>query len=309
MEELNDITLRFSPDSLRLLNFCLAIIMFSVALHLKVDNLKYILKNPVSVVIGAVSQLLLLPLISVGLILLLKPSAPIAMGMLLVSSCPGGNVSNFFSLIGKGNIALSIALTTISSLVSAFSTPLLFVFWAKQLLNKDDIVDFHLPFLPALTIILLVILLPAVLGILFNHKFPATAEKLKKPMQNASFAVLIAFILFALKANFDHFLNFVGVVFFIVMAHNLLAFISGVGLASLFRRPVADRITIGLETSIQNTALGLVITFNFFDGNGPMAMILAWWGVWHLITGYVFATLAKKWVNRSETALTIKTTK
>jgi len=165
VEELNDITLRFSPDSLRLLNFCLAIIMFSVALHLKVDNLKYILKNPVSVIIGAVSQLLILPLISVGLILLLKPSAPIAMGMLLVSACPGGNVSNFFSLIGKGNIALSIALTTISSLVSAFSTPLLFVFWANQLLNKEDIVDFKLPFLPALTIILLVIVLPAFFGI------------------------------------------------------------------------------------------------------------------------------------------------
>ena len=265
--------------------------MFSVALHLKVENLKYILKNPVSVILGAVSQLLILPLISVGLILLLKPSPAIAMGMLLVSACPGGNVSNFFSLIGKGNIALSIALTTISSLVSAFSTPLLFVFWANQLLNKEDIVDFKLPFVPALTIILLVIVLPAVLGILFNHRFPASAEKLKKPMQTVSFA---------LKANFDHFLNFVGVVFFIVLAHNLLAFISGVGLASLFRRPMADRITIGLETSIQNTALGLVITFNFFDGNGPMAMILAWWGVWHLITGYLFARISKKWVLRAE---------
>lgn len=293
MEELNDITLRFSPESLNLLNLCLAIIMFSVALHLKLDNLKYILKNPLSVVLGLISQLVLLPLLTVGLILLLEPPTSVAMGMLLLAACPGGNVSNFFSLIGKGNIALSIALTSISSLVSAFTTPLLFVFWATTLLPADDVHDFHLPFLPALGMILLIIVLPAFLGVLFNHRFSKLAERIKKPMQVISFLLLIGFIVVALKANIDHFINFVGLVFFLVLAHNFLAFVMGIGLGSVFKRPWQDRITIGLETSIQNTALGLVIVFNFFDGNGPMSMILAWWGVWHLISGYGYALLGK----------------
>ncbi|MDG1780817.1 MAG: bile acid:sodium symporter family protein [Flavobacteriales bacterium] len=293
MEELNDITLRFSPESLNLLNLCLAIIMFSVALHLKLDNLKYILKNPLSVVLGLISQLVLLPLLTVGLILLLEPPTSVAMGMLLLAACPGGNVSNFFSLIGKGNIALSIALTSISSLVSAFTTPLLFVFWATTLLPADDVHDFHLPFLPALGMILLIIVLPAFLGVLFNHRFSKLAERIKKPMQVIAFLLLIGFIVVALKANIDHFINFVGLVFFLVLAHNFLAFVMGIGLGSVFKRPWQDRITIGLETSIQNTALGLVIVFNFFDGNGPMSMILAWWGVWHLISGYGYALLGK----------------
>ncbi|MDG1262445.1 MAG: bile acid:sodium symporter, partial [Flavobacteriales bacterium] len=217
----------------------------------------------------------------------------LAMGMLLLAACPGGNVSNFFSLIGKGNIALSIALTSISSLVSAFTTPLLFVFWATTLLPADDVHDFHLPFLPALGMILLIIVLPAFLGVLFNHRFSKLAERIKKPMQVIAFLLLIGFIVVALKANIDHFINFVGLVFFLVLAHNFLAFVMGIGLGSVFKRPWQDRITIGLETSIQNTALGLVIVFNFFDGNGPMSMILAWWGVWHLISGYGYALLGK----------------
>ena len=223
MEELNDITLRFSPESLNILNVCLAIIMFSVALHLKIENLRYILKNPFSVLLGLVSQLIVLPLLSVGLIILLEPSTPIAMGMLLLAACPGGNVSNFFSLIGKGNIALSIALTSISSLVSAFTTPLLFVFWATTLLPSNEIQDFQLPFLPALGMILLIIVLPAILGILFNQRFSALADRIKKPMQVISFLLLVGFIVVALKANMDHFINFVGTVFFLVLLHNFLA--------------------------------------------------------------------------------------
>jgi BASS family bile acid:Na+ symporter len=288
---MDDISLNFSPESLTILNVCLAFIMFSVALHLRWENLKYVFANPRSVAVGLTSQLLFLPALTLLLIWLIDPHQHIAMGMMLVAACPGGNVSNFFTLIGRGNIALSITLTTITSLTSAFTTPLLFVALAALTLKDGTAGEFDLPFMDTLVTIFFIIVVPALSGMLFVHRFPRWTDKLKSPLQSLSMLVLVGFIAFALKANFAAFLEHIGLIFWIVAIHNLLAFAGAYTWARLWRRPQPDRLTIGMETSIQNTALGLVITFNFFDGNGPMAIILAWWGVWHLIAGYTYALL------------------
>lgn len=288
-----EINLNFSPESLVVLNLCLAFIMYSVALHLRWENLRYVLKSPKAVVVGLISQYLFLPALTALLIYLLQPSPSLAAGMILLAACPGGNVSNFFALIGRGNIELSVTLTTISSLASAFTTPLLFVLLSSLLLAQRDDVTIELPFLPTLLTISWVIVLPAAAGMLTARRFPNFAERVKKPMQNLSMLVLVGFIISALSGNFDVFLQHILAIFWIVALHHFLASLGGYTLPLLFKRGAADRMSIALETSVQNTALGLVITFNFFDGNGPMAFVLAWWGVWHLIGGYTFARILR----------------
>lgn len=288
---MNDLTLNFRPEGLLLLNACIAFIMFSVALNLKLDNLRYILRNPKSVLVGIVSQYLFLPLLTVGLILIIQPEPALAAGMLLLSACPGGNVSNFFSLVGKGNIELSITLTTISSLSSALVTPLLFTLLASVVLDDGFHSAIELPFLPTIRLVALIILLPAITGIFVSKRFPVFASKANKPLQSISMLVLVGFIAHAFIMNSEVFKATVGTLLWLIILHNTIAYSGGRLLGWVFRRPSADQLTIGLETSTQNTALGLVIVFNFFDANGPMSFILALWGVWHLLSGYGFASL------------------
>ncbi len=288
----SDLTIHFSPQGLLLLNLCLSFIMFSVALHLKWQNLVYVFKNPKAVLAGVVSQYLFLPGLTGLLIIIFQPSRDVAMGMILLAACPGGNVSNFFALIGRGNIELSVTLTTLSSLASAFTTPLLFVVMSGLMLSSSSEVAIELPFWPTVVTIFWVIVVPAAAGMVVARRFSRFAERVSRPLQNMSMLVLVGFIGTALADNFDVFLSHISSIFALIAAHHFLATLGGYLIPALFHRPHPDRVSIALETSVQNTALGLVITFNFFNGNGPMAFILAWWGIWHLVGGYAFARLS-----------------
>jgi BASS family bile acid:Na+ symporter len=290
----NEITLNFSPESLVMLNVCLAFIMFSVALNLRWENLRYIVRSPYSVIAGIASQYLFLPALTGLLIVLIEPSRDLAAGMILLAACPGGNVSNFFSLVGKGNIELSVALTTVSSLASAFTTPLLFVLWSPLIPGDGNNAAIVLPFLPTLVTIVWVIVLPAIAGMVIAHRYAGFAHRINGPLQKLSMLVLVGFIVMALAGNYQNFINHIAEIFWIVAVFHFLAALGGFFIPKLMRRPLADRITISLETSIQNTALGLLITFNFFDGNGTMAFILAWWGVWHLLGGFVMSRFFRR---------------
>jgi BASS family bile acid:Na+ symporter len=295
MGTLEAVRLNFDEGSLFLLNACLAFIMYSVALNMDWQSLRYTLTNPRSVTAGLISQLVVLPLITILLILLLKPEPGIAMGMALLAACPGGNVSNFFSLVARGNIALSVTLTTISSLASVITTPLIFTAIAL-LLGSNKEASFDLPFWETFVSILLIIVIPALAGMLTSARFPLFTSRVNRLFQRVSLAILALFIGVALHANLDQFTQHIGSVFMLVAAHNLLAFLGGYGTARVFQLPITDRKTISLETGIQNTALGLVIVFNFFDGNGAMSFILAWWGVWHLIAGFGVAHFYKRFL-------------
>lgn len=302
MEELEHIKLNFSEGSLVGLNACLAFIMFSVALNLDWKSLRYTLSNPKGVFAGLLSQLVFLPLITLVLIYIIQPTPSIAMGMILLAACPGGNVSNFFSMIARGNIALSVTLTTISSLTSVFTTPLIFIL-LSNFIGQSGETTFDLPFGQTLLTIAIVIVVPALLGMLVAKKRPLFAARMNKTFQRISMLILVLFIVLALQANFSHFLNHIGYIFWIVLIHNLLAFLIGFVTGRVFRLPLQDRITISLETGIQNTALGLVIVFNFFDGNGPMSFILAWWGVWHLIAGFGIGAFYRRFTANLKSSL------
>jgi BASS family bile acid:Na+ symporter len=129
------------------------------------------------------------------------------------------------------------------------------------------------------------LVIPLILGLGFAAKFPGTTMKISKPIKIVSFLILIAIIIIAFLNNLDKFMEYYHYIIVLVFVHNLVALASGYGLSKLFGNKERDNRTISIETGIQNSALGLVIIFTLFDGNGGMALITAWWGIWHIISG------------------------
>jgi BASS family bile acid:Na+ symporter len=138
-------------------------------------------------------------------------------------------------------------------------------------------------------IILQLILVPLIIGMLFQYKLPRIASILKKPIKRISVFLFFSFIVFALGSNYGNILNYLGLVFALVVIHNFIAMIAGYSWASLFRLPFADRKAICLETGIQNAGLGLVLILTFFDHLGGMVLVAAFWGVWDLLSSFLIS--------------------
>jgi BASS family bile acid:Na+ symporter len=262
-----------------------------VSLGIETKNFKVLLKNPKSVITGVISQFILLPALTILLVILLNPVTGLGLGMILVASCPGGNVSNFFSSLSKGNVALSITLTAVATVLATFMTPINFEFYSNIYLGDKVGLDIKMDSIAMMKTVFFLLVLPLIAGIIFNSKLPQLTKKINKPIKIISFLILITFILVAFLKNLELFMEYYQYIIFIVFIHNVIALGSGYGLSKLFGNTEKDSRTISIETGIQNSGLGLVLIFTLFDGNGGMALVTAWWGIWHIIAGIVVSLI------------------
>ncbi len=298
---LDSVRLNFSADSLLILNLTIAFIMFGVALELKPKHFKNLALNPKAAAVGAVSQFILMPFMTFLLAIAFRNyiTPTIGLGMILVASCPGGNVSNFFSALAKGNVALSVSLTAISDFGAIIITPFSFAFWGTlftklySLLSTSGLVrPLEIPFMHVLQTVIILLGIPLTLGMLINLYFPKLTSKILVHVKRLSLVAFGAIIAVIFMKNWEFFLQYIKFVFLIVLIHNALALSLGWSFASLFKLPRRDRKTISIETGIQNSGLALILLFNpnIFPPDvavGGMAFIAAWWGIWHLIAGLV----------------------
>jgi len=299
MMDIDQIQLNFNPTSLMILNIVIGFIMFGVALDLRTKDFKTAFKSPKPMFIGLFAQFLLLPAFTFVLVVLIDPRPSIALGMLLIAACPGGNISNFMTHLAKGDTALSINMSAVSTVAAIVMTPLNVMFWGGLLPKTRDILtSFTISPIDMFVIIFLLLGLPLALGMFVRQTYPNWAQKASTPMRYFSIIVFIIVVIVTLLGNWQYFLEFVGAVVFAVFLHNLVAIFSGYFSARLFKLPEKSRRAIAIEVGIQNSALGLVLIFNFFDGLGGMAVIAAWWGVWHIIAGL---SLAFFWSRRNPT--------
>lgn len=288
---LENLQLNFNPASLMLLNVVLGLVMYGVALTLTVDDFKRILKSPKPVIIGLSSQLLLLPALTWAMTMVLDPAPGLALGMILVAACPGGNMSNFFTHYSQGSAELSVTMTSIVTLGAVVVTPFNFAFWAGLNPATEPLLqEVSLSFWNMARVVGLVLALPIALGMLTRARRPQVAEKLEQPFKVGSLVVFAAFVAIAFGKNFNQFVNYIDQVFALVLVHNALALGTGYLVGSVTRLSEPDRRAITIEVGIQNSGLGLVLIFNFFSGMGAMALVAAWWGVWHLIAGLGLGT-------------------
>ena len=295
MNELDAVRLHFSPESLVALDVILAFVLFGVALDMRVQDFKGIVTAPRGTLIGLFAHSVLLPAVAWALTMLLRPSASIALGMILVASCPSGNISNFLVNYGRGNTALSVTIAAFSMLGSIFFTPFNLSFWGE--LNPDTRALLHAVTLSPWEVLGTIVVLlgvPTVLGMWVAHRFPGFAARARKPFRLLSLGFFVAFVLGALVANWDFFLAYTGRVVLFVFLLNAFALCTGYFTARAARLAEADRRAVALEVGIQNSGFGLALVFNFFGGLGGMAIVAAWWGIWHLLVGLSLATVWRR---------------
>ena len=291
MTPLDSVELNFNESTLVLLNILIGLIMFGVALDIRMDDFRRVLRDPRGPVIGLGAQFLLLPAFTFMLTRIIDPAPSLALGMILVAACPGGNFSNFLAHHAKANAALSVSMTAVSTALAIIMTPLNLAFWGgldegtSAILTEVDLDPFDL-----LVTILLILGIPLVAGMAVAARYPAITSRLRKPMKIFSLTAFGLFIVGALAANWQHFLDHVGAVAIAVFLHNGFAILLGYWTARGLRSPKYDARAIGIEVGIQNSALGLILIFSFFDGLGGMAIVAAWWGVWHLLSGLTIST-------------------
>ena len=296
MTELDAVRLNFSPESLVALNFILAFVMFGVALDMRWSDFRGITAAPRAVLIGMLSQFLLLPAAAWALTMLLRPQPSIALGLILVACCPGGNISNFMTHFARGNTALSVTMTAFSTVGALFFTPFNTALWGS--LNPDTAAilnEVAIDPVEMFVAVAILLVIPAIAGISVARHFPAFAARAHKPFRILSLAVFVGFVLLALAANWDYFLRYTDRVVISVLLLNALGFAIGYFVAGAARLTQADRRAVSIETGIQNSGLGLILVFNFFGGLGGMAITAAWWGIWHILAGL---TLASWWRRR-----------
>ena len=292
---IDSIKINFDSEGLWILNIALAIIMFGVALSIKIDDFKLLIKKPKILFVGIFSQFFLLPALTFVAILIIKPHPSFALGMMMIAACPGGNISNFFSKMANGNAALSVSLTAFATLICIIMTPFNLQFYGglyeptNAILKTVELDPFSL-----FKLVLLILGVPLILGMLTNIYFEETAKKIEKKLKPFSMIIFLALIVIAVYDNLDIFLNYIHLVAGLVIFHNIGAYFIGFYTAKIFGLEKRDRKTISMETGIQNGGLGLLLIFQFFDGLGGMALFAAFWSIWDIFSGLVLATFWTK---------------
>ncbi len=286
MKSIDAVQIHFSESGQHILMLVLAFIMFGIALDIDKSKFIQLQKNPKPIIVGLLAHWLLLPLATIALVYLIQPQPSIALGMFLVAACPSGNMATYITSLSKGNKELSISISTVIALTCFFSTP--FLFFAMARTYPDALPLFksiQINIWELIAEIGLILGLPMLLAVFLNNKRALIAEKIKQPVKIISFILFILFLIIAFIINRKIFVQYFTIFAWIVAIHNAVGFLIGFFTAKLFNLTMDDAKTISIECGIQNTGLGLVLIFSFFNGLGGMALIAAWWGIYHILAG------------------------
>lgn len=273
----------------------LVLVMFSVALGLRVDDFAFLRDKPLLFVGGVVSQVVILPLVTFLLILVLRPPASIALGMIVVACCPGGAVSNLLTYLSRGNVAASVALTATSSMLAAILTPTSILFWSEAyeptatLLRTLDVNP--LIFVAQTTFLLAA---PLVLGMIVATRAPDVAARIRQRTTVLGVSVLVGVIIYGIAYFFPVLFPALPLLGGVVVLHNAVAFATGALAGRALSGLSATRRALTFEIGIQNSGLALVILLSQLKGLGGAAAIAAVWGVWHLIAGGLLAVFFRQ---------------
>ncbi|MED5390033.1 MAG: bile acid:sodium symporter family protein [Pseudomonadota bacterium] len=281
---------QFSSENLLILNVILAFMMFGVSLSLSGEDFRRVLKRPDAPIVGLLAQFVLLPAATCLTTWFFAVEPEMALGMILVASCPGGSFSNIMTWLARANVAVSVSMTAISSLAAMVMTPFNFALYGW--LNphtRPMLTEIQLDSMNILILVALVLGLPLLLGMMTGKWFPRFAAGAERPMRVITLLVLLLFVGVAFSNNMEVFLATADRIVILVVLQNLLALGMGAFAGGLTGLPRQDRRAITMEVGIQNSGLGLAILFTFFPQASGMILIAAFWGVWHLISGLLLA--------------------
>lgn len=241
-----------------LLPISLGIIMLGMGLSLVPGDFKGVALYPKAATIGIVNQIIVLPVVGFLLLLLIPMRSPeLAVGIMILAACPGGPTSNLISHISRGDTALSITLTAISSLIVVFTIPLIVNFSLNYFMEQGEYVP--LPVFDTIIKVIIITLLPVAIGMLIRAKAPRFSDIMGKPVKIMSGILLFLIIMAAILNDRENFFNFFAQAGPVALSLNLAMLLVGFFSARLFRLRIAQSITISIESGIQNGTLGIAI--------------------------------------------------
>ena len=265
-------------------NYLLGIVMFGMGLTLKPQDFKVVFSRPKEIIIGFLAQFILMPLIAFVLIKTFRLPPELAVGVMLVGTCPGGTSSNVMTYMSKGDVALSVGMTIVSTIFAPILTPLLTKFYIGQVVDVQVMAMF--------LSIVKVVLIPIVLGLIINHFFGKVTEALVKVLPAVSTLAIVAIVAAVVSASSAKLLNALNtslMIVFVVMLHNLLGYATGYGVGKLLRLKQTKCRALSIEVGMQNSGLATGLAAAHF-AQYPLATIPgAVFSTWHNISGALYA--------------------
>jgi len=235
----------------------LSIIMLGMGLSLVIDDFKRIIVYPKAILVGLVNQLILLPLIGFGIAVGFPLTPEIAIGIMILAACPGGPTSNLIAHLAKGDTALSVTLTALSSFITILTIPFIVNFALEHFLEKGEMI--RLDVMDSIKNIFVIIIIPIVIGMLIRKYAPGFSNKMEKPVRIAS-AIVLALVIIGIvikeKENFVSYFQQAGIVALLL---NVSTMVVGYFSARLFRITDKRALSISIESGIQNGTLAIAI--------------------------------------------------
>lgn len=274
---------------LSLIKILLGIVMLGMGMTLRIGDFRRVLENPRYVFAGVACQYVFMSALAWLTTALLDLPPLLAVGVVLVGTCPGGTASNVITYLARGDVALSVSMTTVSTLLAPVCTPVLTHWLAGSRVPVDTWGLF--------VSILQIVLIPVVSGVLIRHVFKRQSERLNTVFPLISVAVIVLIVAAVVGANKATILSSAGIVFLAVVIHNSLGLLSGYGMARLMKMPPAQLRALTIEIGMQNSGLATGLAKEHFD---PMAALPgAIFSVWHNISGPLLASF---WNTRDSAA-------
>ena len=268
-----------------------ALFLFGIALDTKIGDFRDVARRPWVILAGLFAQYVVMPGLTVLLTLALDVRGSVAIGMILVVCCPAGNLSNILTHRSRGDVALSVSLTAVSTIAAVVVTPIALAFWCGLNPAADDLLrDVHIDPWDMVAEAIFLIGLPFALGILIAWRRPSVSERARKIVEPAALTLLLLIVVGGLAGQFGTFIDYVGVVAVAIILQNALSLLVGYGTGRATRLPESGVRAMTLELGLRNTGLALVLALGFFGELGGVAFVAAMWGLWDVITGLVLST-------------------
>ncbi|MCB1180127.1 MAG: bile acid:sodium symporter family protein [Leptospiraceae bacterium] len=290
--------MNYNNDYQFVLAIVLALMIFGVSLELRFIAFKAVLQRPISVLSGLIGQMLILPYLTLLVTLLLDLPPGIELGMLLVACSPGGNLSNIVTHLGHGNTALSVSMTAVSSTLAIITLPLNFAITANLNPVTHAFIsggsELQIDGIGILKGLIVLLVIPLSLGMFVGNYATNFAHKITPYFKKFSSIAFGIFLVVAVGSNWEIFYKNLGFVLIIVIFHNLIALSVGYIIAKIFKQDEYNSRAITIEVGMQNSGLALGLILTEFKAEPNMALIAAFWGIWHIISGMILVYFWRK---------------
>ena len=268
------------------INYLLMIVMFGMGLTMNPGDFKVVFTRPKDIIIGCLAQFTIMPLLAFGLGKLFNLDDALMVGLILVGTCPGGTSSNVITYLSKGDVALSVGMTSVNTLLAPFVTPAI----TYLLLRETVSVDVLSMFLS----IIKVVIIPIGLGFIINHFFGKYTKKAEGILPLVSVTAIVLIVASVVSHNSEKILSTGILVFAVVICHNLLGYLAGYLIGVVLKRDLPKKKALAIEVGMQNSGLATSLAGTAFPDLAMATVPGAIFSVWHNISGAILANILSR---------------